>query len=38
MNTLIRIADQDLFLIHVFVAAFVKLGLGLEGLAADQEF
>jgi hypothetical protein len=37
MNTLIRIAEQHLFLMQDFVAAFVKLGLGLEGMAAEQE-
>ena len=37
VNTLIRIADQHLFLMQDFVAAFVKLGLGLEGIAAERE-
>lgn len=36
MNTLHHIPQQAMLLAHLYVAALVMLGLGLEGLSAGQ--
>lgn len=37
MNTLHHFSHQGMLLVQTFAAALVMLGLGLEGLSADQK-